>query len=226
MDRDPLVRFLLFGILAALVALVVKLGESGGGVPLVGGGSVARFALDATHAGSPVMFRLNTQTGQTWKLELRGGNDTWKPIREPDDDAAPPGALATPRVPPPPVRPPVAPARTEAPAAAAPAPVPGREGPEWDVEALARALENTELNLDLRTWSAGRLALLDEPRSTDALLAAQADDEPKIVAAALEALKGRNDPRIPAAVERGRAHPNPFVQAAAAAHARPKVQGP
>jgi hypothetical protein len=218
MDRDPLVRLLLFGILVALVALVAKAGDGGGALVASGGG--ARFALGATHAGSPVMFRLNTHTGDTWKLELRGGNDRWKPIREPDEDsdtAGPPGVYqGTPRVPPPPAAQPPEPASVQA-EAPTPAPLPGREGPEWDVAALARALEDPQLNLDLRIWSAGRLALQDVPQSTDALLAAQDDAEARVVAAALAALAGRYDARIPEAVARARAHPDPAVQAAAAA---------
>ena len=106
MDRDPLVRVFLFGILAALVALVAKAGAPSGSVGAVdAGGPSGRFTLDATHAGSPVMFRIDTQTGQTWKLELRGGNDRWKPIYEPDEEAepaGPPGPTAgTAKVPPP-----------------------------------------------------------------------------------------------------------------------------
>lgn len=216
MDRDPLVRLMLFGILVALVALAV----AGGGGALVGGDG-PRFTLGSTHAGSPVMFRLDTHTGETWKFELRGGNDRWKPIREPDEEAAvagpPGGSQATPRVPPPPTVPAPAPPVAVEPETPAAAPLPGREGPEWDVAALARALENPELNRDLRIWSAGRLALQDVPRSTDALLGVQGDADPTVVAAALTALAGRFDTRIPEAVARARSHADPAVQAAAAA---------
>ena len=222
MDRDPLVRIFLFGILAALVALVARTGESGGvpvGVPGASGAN-GRFALDSARAGSPILFRIDTQTGQTWKLELRGGNDRWKPLYEPDEDATepagPPGPrAATARIPAP------APPRQRyaEPPPPTPPSQPGREGPEWDVPLLVYALKDPDQHVDVRIWCAGRLAVIDEPGSTDGLLAVLEDPEPRIVAAALTALKGRSDPRIAPALRRARGHADAGVQAAAESHA-------
>ena len=222
MDRDPLVRLLLFGILVALVALVVGTGDSGGGaIPGTGGGGASgRYQMDSLRAGSPVLFRLDTQTGRTWKLELRGGRDRWKAIAEPDesvadgdDDEVPAGVRGTPRVPPPPPldsRPPPFPRPST------PPPL-GREGPEWELGLLAHALRDEDQHGEVRIWSASRLALLEADESTHALLAVLGDDDPRLVAAALEALKGRQDPRIPPAVAEARRHAHPAVQAAAEA---------
>lgn len=224
MDRDPLVRLLLAGILVALVALWMQASDgSGGGLSPVG----SHYVLESLRAGSPILFRTDTRNGETWKLELRGGNDQWKRIREPgeedviDTSGTPGPADATPRIPPPAASavPEARPDPVVELAKAAPSrdPLPGREGPEWDLDALTRALVQPDLDVDLRLWSAQRLALQDVPQSTDALLAAQDDPNPSVVAAALTALAGRYDPRIAEAVAAARAHPDPAVQAAAAA---------
>ena len=163
------------------------------------------------------MFRIDTRTGQTWKLELRGGNDRWRPIYEPDDEESEPAGpphphQGTPRIPAPEPRA----DRYAPPPPPSPASAPGRSGPEWDVALLAYALQDPAQNRDVRIWSAGRLALQDVPPSTEALLAVQGDDDAQVVAAALEALKGRSGARIEAAVRRARSHADPRVQAAAA----------
>ena len=80
---------------------------------------------------------------------------------------------------------------------------------------LAYALKDPDQVASVRIWCAGRLGVIDEPASTEGLLAVLDDPEPRIVTAALGALKGRSDPRIPEAIRALRKHPDPAVEAAA-----------
>ena len=66
---------------------------------------------------------------------------------------------------------------------------------------MADALANGQLPDDMRVWAAEQLGRFDERDSTTALLRAFSDPSPAVVLAALEAVSGRDDPRVEPMVE-------------------------
>lgn len=216
MPADNLTRLLLAGILVALIALVVR------GDPELPVGSEGAYQLYSERAGAPILFRIDTRSGRSWKMELRGGGDRWKPILEPDGSAPRADALAT--VPPPrpraPAPAPTPTARPEDPAAppagpdAASAPLPD---PENDVALLVGAIGRSEVPIAVRTWSLQRLGLIPDRRATEALLGALDDSDPVIVAAAARSLARKQDPRVAPALAKLADHADAAVREAAAA---------
>lgn len=171
------VRWLLILILACLLFLVVR---------NLMRGDTGRFSVVPLRAGSPVIIRTDTATGESWKLELRAGGERWLPIPDP-------GAGGI---------------ELELPAAAAQAP---SEEPDPqaralatdEIKALANAILGDELTPDIRIWSVGQLAATPDRRATTALIQLLgAVDEPQLVSLIREALSQRDDPRARQALER------------------------
>jgi hypothetical protein len=209
MQADSVTRILLSLILVCLVVLVAR--SFGGDRGLEAGWG--RYSVTGMRAGSPILIRSDTVSGQVWKLELRGGGDRWIPFAEPDASASareaspapsatetseveiiePPESLIDLELPPPPPR-------RSAPAA-----------PPDDVVTLLEGLENAELPVDIRVWTAEQLAFVDDPRATAALIAALQDPERAVALAALGGLAGREDAKIRPALEALRSHPDPEI---------------
>jgi hypothetical protein len=171
------VRWLLIVIAACLLFLVVR---------NVMRGDTGRFSVVPLRAGSPVIIRTDTATGESWKLELRAGGERWVPIRNPGEGSA---ELELP----------------DAPAEAAVAePDPQARALATDeIKALANAILGEELTPDIRIWSVGQLAATPDRRATLALIQLLAAvDEPQLVALIREALAQRDDPRARQALER------------------------
>lgn len=212
MQSDSATKLLLALILVCLVILIVQgLGGSEG----LGAGW-GRYQVTGMRAGAPVLIRTDTVTGQVWKLELRGGRDTWVAFHEPDAEGGEgngseaagrePGGSASgsatterdivepPGAPPLPSEPPRASPEVLA-ALPSPPSAAGKTSAE-QIDQFAKALKNPKLPVDMRTWVAKQLGSIDEPASTDALLDAAGSDEPRVAAAALRALAGRNDERV------------------------------
>lgn len=168
------VRWLLIVIAACLLFLVVR---------NVMRGDTGRFTVVPLRAGSPVIIRTDTATGESWKLELRAGGERWVPIRDPRDGGA---EIELP---------------DEAPTQAPDTDV--RPLATDEVKALANAILGDELTPDVRIWSVGQLAATPDRRATTALIQLlEAVDEPELVALIREALAQRDDPRARQALER------------------------
>lgn len=217
MNGDTTTRLLLAGILVCLIALVAQ-GFGGSD------GEAGRYTLTGMRAGSPVLIRTDTATGEVWKLELRGGGGTWQRFAEPgagdgdagtpdEDDADETGAVL-PGV--------TDPARDDDLAAAAE--LPGLDEPErrrgpkinfarpsrptpppaprqrptegGNFESFLDAVTREDLPAEIRVWSVKQVAQSDDPRSTDALLAALDTGDASVRAAVIEALSTRDDPRV------------------------------
>jgi hypothetical protein len=171
------VRWLLIGILACLLFLVVQ--------NLVRG-DTGRYTVVPLRGSSPVVVRTDTATGESWKLELRAGGERWVPI--PDPGA--PGAAID---------------RSDVSAAdlAEEPDTQARALATDEIKALANAILGDELTPDVRIWSVGQLAATPDRRSTTALIQLlEAVDEPELVALIAEALAQRDDPRARQALER------------------------
>ena len=165
------VRWLLILILACLLFLVVR--------NLVRG-DTGRFSVVPLRAGSPVVIRTDTATGESWKLELRAGGERWVPIRDGGTALELPDA-----------------APTEEPDPQA------RALATDEIKALANAILGDELTPDVRIWSVGQLAATPDRRATTALIQLlEVVDEPQLVSLIREALAQRDDPRARQALER------------------------
>jgi HEAT repeat protein len=223
MQPDSATRILLALILLCLVILIVQ-GFSGAGDPLERGW--ARYSVIGMRAGSPLLIRTDGATGQVWKLELRGG-DRWVAFQEPDDAQSHPTRRESSTEPAEPgdaevevVEPPGAPRLpSEAPRAAAEVPEvlppPGTSSSLADVPDFAKALANEALPSEMRVWVAGELASVDDPSSTEALVQALGTPDVEVVLAILQALEGREDPRVRSAAEKALTHADPRVRSAA-----------
>jgi len=205
MNDDSITRLLLLGILLCLIALVAQ-----------GFGATAsetgRYTITGMRAGAPVLIRTDSVTGETWKLELRGGGGIWEAFLEPGEGdpeaqvsslsdlgrpepAAPPAAVNEARAPAPP---------REAPALQLPPlparPVEPRPAPpladEESIDSFLKAAVRDDLPPEIRIWAVGQLGQSDDPRSTEALLAALESGDDAVRSAAAEALEGRDDPRV------------------------------
>lgn len=228
MQADSATRILLALILLCLVILIVQGFGSGGREFEPGWG---RYSVTGMRAGAPVLIRTDSVTGQVWKLELRGGRNTWVAFqeppesaadsaREPESEGAAPAAATEVDVVEPPGAPPLPdqPRRASAEILAALPPPPGvspdmplRPG---DMDSFVDALANEQLPVDMRAWAAGQLAGFDEQRSTMALIAASGSGEPMIATAALRALEGRGGASVRAAGELAKDHPDATVRSA------------
>jgi hypothetical protein len=182
MGGDRLTRGLLLAILACLLFLVardLRRGEAG------------RFSVLPMRAGSPVIVRTDTATGESWRLDLRAGGERWEPIadgevpswaqRSPDDGA-------------------------DAPTSDSPAAGTGAAGGPLasdEIKALANAILGDELTPDIRIWAVGQLAATPDRRATLALIQLyDVVDDPQLVALIREALSQREDARAKRALER------------------------
>jgi hypothetical protein len=223
MQADAITRLLLAGILACLVVLVFQgLGREAPahGGPLEEGG-VGRYDVTSTRAGTPVLIRTDTVSGRVWKLELRGGRDRWIELIEPD--AKPSGEHSAAE---PPEAAPVAPAAPPASAPASPAAQPAPAPPagsasepgdasESDLDTWLEAARKTELPPDIRIWAITQLGGSGDPRSTQALVGALGDPDPRVIAAAVAAVASRRaDAGVSEALASLRENPDPAVQAA------------
>ena len=182
MGVDAQSRWLLLLILACVLFLVVR--------DLVRG-DTGRFSVTPLRAGSPVLIRMDTATGESAKLELHAGGEQWVPISGPDAAAG----NAKPF--------------DEIPDEPASAPPPADDGPRPrplandEIKALANAILGDELTPDIRIWAVGQLATTPDRRATLALIQLlQVVDEPQLVALIREALAQRDDPRAARALER------------------------
>lgn len=181
MAEDARTRWLLLLILAGVAFLVVR--------DLAHGGA-GRFTVAPLRAGSPVLVRTDTATGETWKLELRAGGERWVRIPLPGEPATP-GSLELPAPAPP------------APGGASTGAAPQRPLARDEIKALANAILGDELSPDIRFWAVGQLAGTKDVRATMALIQLLgAVDDPKLVALIHEALSQRDDPRAREALER------------------------
>ena len=143
-------------------------------------GEAGRYSVTPLRAGSPVLIRTDTHTGESWKLELRAGGERWTPIPAPG---------ATPRV-------------WETPGAEVPAEPAPRPLARDEIKSLANAILGDELAPDIRMWAVGQLANTPDRRATVALIQLlDAVDEPELVALIREALEQRDDPRARRALE-------------------------
>jgi hypothetical protein len=221
MQPDSVTRVLLALILVCLVILIVQ-GVSDGGFPPGWG----RYSVTGMRAGAPVLIRTDTVTGQVWKLELRGGGDTWVPFTESATGAAhsaarepaplPTGAAAVEREI---IEPPEIPSAPPPPRPAAPRPT--RAPADEELEAYSDALSRTDLPGDIRAWAVKQVAASDTPQATDALLGALGDPDTIVVMAAIEALWRRDDPRVRPGLEKLASHPDTAV----ATLARERLKG-
>jgi hypothetical protein len=221
MQADVTTRLLLAGILACLIVLVVQgLGRE---APAHGGsleaGGVGRYDVMSTRAGAPVLIRTDTVTGRVWKLELRGGRDRWIELIEPDakpageraEAASPPDPAPAAGAPPAPGSPPAA-SLTLAPADPAPEPA---DVSGADLDTWLEAARKTDLPTDIRIWAITQLGTSGDPRSTQALVGALRDPEPRVIAAAVAAVASRRaDASVSEALASLRENPDPAVQAA------------
>lgn len=231
MSTDLTTRLLLLGILLCLIALVAQGFGDGPLQPTFG-----RYQVTGTRAGSPILIRTDTETGKVWKLELRGGDDTWTLFAEGEgsgEGAPATGGLAdnepaaaSPEPASEPSAPydeitdpePAAPKIKFAPKRPAPPPVarePVETSPEEEVALYANAATREDLMPEMRIWAVKQLANLEVPQSTQVLIQAAATPDPQVALAAVEALSGREGEGVDAALERAQSHPDPSVQEAA-----------
>jgi hypothetical protein len=169
-------RWLLIGVALVQVVLVVR---------DLRRGDAGRYVVTPLRAGSPVLVRTDTATGESWRLELRAGGEAWVPIAGPGE--APPGDAEL--------------AQIETPAGSAPRP---RALARDEIRALANAILGDELAPDIRMWAVGQLAATPDRRATLALIQLlEVIDEPPLVALIRAALEQRgDDPRARDALER------------------------
>ena len=190
MGADRLTRALLLAILACLLFLVardLRRGEAG------------RFSVMPLRAGSPVLVRTDTATGESWRLDLRAGGERWVRIA---DGEAPAWSQASPENP------------GDAPAADPTSPHAGaaEQGPlaSDEIKALANAILGDDLTPDIRIWAVGQLAATPDRRATLALIQLyDVVDDPQLLALIGEALAQRDDPRAKRALERHAQAPGP-----------------
>lgn len=212
MQSDGLTRVLLAVIALCAVVLVVRSLQENPGT--------GRFQLSSIRAGTPLLLRADTVTGQVWKLELRGGRDRWVAFKEPGADdgksagdeevssrnagsAAPNEVASSGR-------------EAHAPPAAAPAPAarapsrPAVPAPiDQDVGSLRKAISDAQLPIDIRVWAAQRLASMSDPRASQALIEALGDPDAELAFAAVEdKLAESGNPQVRAAAEKLRAARN------------------
>ncbi|HXK25711.1 MAG TPA: hypothetical protein VMS55_23780 [Myxococcota bacterium] len=179
MGADRLTRGLLLAILACLLFLVTR---------DLRRGDAGRFSVTPLRAGSPVLVRTDTATGESWRLDLRAGGERWVPIQDAgqgpvweDMEAANPADTPAPHD-----------------AAAAQRPLASDE-----IKALANAILGDELAPDIRIWAVGQLAATPDRRATLALIQLyDVVDDPQLAALIREALAQRDDPRAKRALER------------------------
>lgn len=230
MNVDTTTRLLLAGILLCLTVLIVQgLGSCGGGT------EIGRYQVSSMNAGTPLLIRTDTVTGQVWKSEIRGGRGSWVAFDNPaaGDAGAASDESAELALPEPPARPapsvavaspergPETPALGPGAALVPPTPRVPSEPPataDQNFDQLVKAVQRRQLPPDIRVWAVRRLAGIDDPRVVDVLLGSLEDGEPRVVAAAVEGLSARDDARIRPAIEKLRDHPDPTVQAAVQAH--------
>jgi hypothetical protein len=210
MQTDTTTRLLLAGILVCLIVLIVQgYGSGAGTVP-------GRYLMMATRAGTPILIRMDTATGRVWKQELRGGRGRWVEFQEPGEEEAPETAKA----PPEPVEAPVpqeariAIPREQAPAPATPAAGQPGASDGTDLENFAKAVRSDHVPVDIRVWAVTQLSRIHEPSSTEILLEALEDEEPRVVTAAIAAVGTRDHDGVAEALEATRTNLDPAVQAA------------
>jgi hypothetical protein len=180
MGGDRLTRWLLLPMAACLLFLLVRDFRRG---------DAGRFSVTPLRAGSPVLVRTDTATGESWRLDLRAGGERWVPIPDAGalESSLANAAAAQPSDP-----------ATSGGAAAGQGPLASDE-----IKALANAILGDELTPDIRIWSVGQLAATPDRRATLALIALyDVVDDPKLVALIREALLRRDDPRAKRALER------------------------
>lgn len=228
MQADASLRALLALIALCLVILVVQgftsPGSPGRRSPLTDeDGEVGRYRVLALRAGSPLLVRTDSLTGQTWRLELgdRRPDRRWEPFLEPappaaeretgpqpaasgeaaeGEDAPPAVARAAQPANPTPSRPRYRPARA------------GFADEDWPL--LAKSL-SSDTHPDIRAWAAEQLGRLDTPEAVPPLIGALGDDHPPVVVSAIEALVQTGDERAAPAIRPLLRHPNADVQEAA-----------
>jgi hypothetical protein len=171
MGGDARIRWLLVAILACLGFLVVR---------NLLRGDAGRYVVHPLRAGSPVLVRTDTATGESWKLELRAGGEEW--VRIPGPGEAP-AAIA---------EEPAGPAGLPA---GADLDAPPRPLARDEIKALANAILGEELSPDIRIWAVGQLAVTPDRRATVALVQLLgAVDDPELEALIRVALEQRDDP--------------------------------
>ena len=94
------------------------------------------------------------------------------------------------------------PAAQSAPGVAKDPPLPVAPLKESEVQLFIDTLSGSELAPEIRAWTARQLGATEGPEATQALLDALDDPSPEVVAAAAEALAGRDDPRVGPALEK------------------------
>ncbi len=179
MAGDARTRWLLLGIFACLSLLVVR---------NLLRGDAGRFVVHPLRAGSPVLVRTDTASGESWKLELRAGGERWVPIPGPGEAPAqiaaePDRTLALPES-----LDPTAPLRPLA---------------RDEIKALANAILGDELSPDIRMWAVGQLAVTPDQRASVALIQLlSVVEDPPLAALIRQALEQRDDPLARRALQR------------------------
>jgi hypothetical protein len=154
-------------------------------------GDVGRYTVSPLRAGSPVLVRTDTRTGESWKLELRAGGERWTRIPNPGETT------------------PIWEQRAAAPRIGAARPD-DRPLARDEIKSLANAILGDELAPDIRMWAVGQLANTPDRQATLALIQLlDAVDEPKLVALIRKALELRDDPRARRALERSGSRSQP-----------------
>jgi hypothetical protein len=173
------------------------------------GGQQSRGAKRATQ-----FVLLDGDTGRTW-LASGGEKAVWALIADPtshgDGDGAPAPAASAESAPM--IAPPTRAAAMHAPVAEGKVDLP-RDRAVADVEGFTKSMGNDALPLEIRLWTIAQLGRYPADLSVDPLLQALENDDPEIVAAAIDALAKVGDPStIPQILKLAR-HPDPRVQAA------------
>jgi hypothetical protein len=198
MGTDPALRVLLALI---LVCLLLLLGRGFG----AGGGGEGPYRVSVIKAGKPWLMRVNTETGQVDRLNLKAASQ-WEPLGEAALDLAELEKLEE--------------EKAEEPGAATGSSTPDAPleiSDDSELDALLEALGPGNPG-EIRAWAAGllgRYAAEAPERSLPALIVALADPDAAVVAAAARSL-GRSDrPEALSALRSLEAHPDARVQEAA-----------
>ena len=83
-----------------------------------------------------------------------------------------------------------------------------------DLENFAKAVRSDHVPVDIRIWAVTQLSRIHEPSSTEILLEALEDEEPRVVTAAIAAVGSRDHDGVAEALEATRTNLAPAVQAA------------
>jgi hypothetical protein len=205
MSADPALRVLLTLILVCLLLLVAQ------GFGMGRGEGQGPYRVSVIKSGKPWLMRVNTDTGQVERLQLKARDPRWVALGEMEIDLADleEGAAAG-------TESDEGPAGSFAPRPRA-ADAPLEVAPEAELEALVEALQPDNPR-EIRAWAAGILgsyAAEAPERSVPVLIGALDDPDPAVVVAAARSLGRSGDPGALPALRRLEGHSDAEVQTAA-----------